>query len=210
MIALRDTPEGYGLITRTLHGSVAFLMIGNFALGLLGEEEEGSNLVYDLHVSLGLLTGVLVVIWILWRLVNPKPEPLSRSPLERSLARGVHVALLLLPLLIVASGIGGILGDGRPLTFFGVELAAGPPASSAPALPGAPFLRDGWFEEVAYEEEEGEAEGGAFWGELHELLAQPLFLLLLALHLAGVLKHHLVDRDRTLERMLGTVRSAGS
>ncbi len=210
MTRLRDTAEGYGPVTRALHWSVAVLMIGNFALGLVGEEAEGSTLVYDLHVSLGLLTGVLVVIWILWRLVNPKPEPLSRSPLERVLARGVHVALLLLTLLIVASGIGGVLGDGRPLTFFGVELAAGAPSPPTPALYGEPSLRSGWFEEEEYEEEYGEAEGGEFWGELHELLSQPLFLLLLALHVGGALKHHFVDRDRTLARMLGRLRSAAS
>ncbi len=207
MVVLRDSSTRYGLVTRALHWSVAALMIGSFALGLLGEEAEGGSLVYDLHVSLGLLTGVLVVIWILWRLMNPKPEPLSRSPLERGLARGVHVALLLLTLLIVASGVGGVLGDGRPLTFFGVELAAGSPAPSAPVLYGEPSLRNGWFEEE-YEEEYGEAEGGEFWGELHKLLSQPLFLLLLALHVGGVLKHHFVDRDRTLARMLGRTQGA--
>ncbi len=207
MSALRDTPEGYGLVTRALHWSVAALMIGNFALGLLGEEAEGSGLVYDLHVSLGLLTGVLVVIWILWRLANPKPEPLSRSPLERGLARGVQFALLLLTLLIVASGVGGVLGEGRPLSFFGVDLAA---ASSSPVPYGEPSLRNGWFEEEEYEDEYGETEAGEFWEELHELLSQPLFLLLLALHLGGVLKHHFVDRDRTLARMLGGLRGAAS
>ncbi len=210
MRRLRDTREGYGLVTRALHWSVAGLMIGNFALGLLGEEAEGSSLVYDLHVSLGLMTGALVGVWILWRLMNPKPEPLSRSPLERGLARGVHVALLLLTLLIVASGIGGVLGEGRPLTFFGVELAAGSPASSAPLLYSEPSLRNGWFEEGGYEEEYGEAEGGEFWGELHELLSQPLFLLLLALHVGGVLKHHFLDRDRTLARMLRALRGTAS
>ncbi len=211
MMALRDTSEGYGPVTRVLHWSVAVLMIGNFALGLLGEEAEGSGLVYDLHVSLGLATGALVMIWILWRLANPKPEPVSRSPLERGIARGVHMALLLLTLLIVASGVGGVLGEGRPLTFFGIELAAGSSSQGVSGPLGKPSLRGSPFEEdETFEPEYGESQSSAFWGEAHELLSQPLFLLLLALHLAGVLKHHFVDRERPLARMLGRPRGTAS
>ncbi len=212
MVALRDTPEGYGLVTRILHWSVAALMIGNFALGLLGEEVEGGRSLYELHVSLGLLTGLLVIVWILWRLANPKPEPLSRNPVERGLARGVHLALPLLTLAIVASGVGGVLGEGRPLVFFGVELAAGAPSRPTLAPYGEDVFRGGRYgeEEDEFEEAYGETEAGEFWEELHEFLSQPLFLLLLALHVGGVLKHQLVDRDGTLGRMLGGARSTVS
>ncbi len=208
MGTFRDTPESYGLVTRSLHWSVAVLMIGNFALGLLGEEENPE--IYALHISLGLLTGALILFWIFWRFANPKPRSLSNSPLERGLARGVHLALMLLVLLVVASGVGSVLGEGRPLTFFGVELVTGGPRAQPDIFGGAP-PRYGWFEEEEeFEDEYGETESGEFWGELHEFLAQPLFLLLLALHVGGVLKHHLVDRDGTLRRMLGPARGTAT
>ncbi len=37
---------------------------------------------------------------------------------------------------------------------------------------------------------------------IHET-APPLLLLLLALHVGAALKHHLIDRDATLRRMIG-------
>jgi cytochrome b561 len=42
----------------------------------------------------------------------------------------------------------------------------------------------------------------SLWGIAHTALAY-LMLLAVALHIAGALKHHLVDRDGTLRRMLG-------
>ena len=51
----------------------------------------------------------------------------------------------------------------------------------------------------------------ATWFRIHGLLAYGLYVLL-ALHLLGVLKHHLLDRDPVLRRMLPrrrTVRPAG-
>ncbi len=40
-------------------------------------------------------------------------------------------------------------------------------------------------------------------GDIHELLAWGL-IVTAAIHAAGALKHHLIDRDTTLIRMLGT------
>ena len=47
----------------------------------------------------------------------------------------------------------------------------------------------------------------ATWFRIHGLLAYGLYALL-ALHLLGVLKHHLLDRDPVLQRMLPRRRMA--
>jgi cytochrome b561 len=42
----------------------------------------------------------------------------------------------------------------------------------------------------------------SFFSEVHELLGYTL-IAAVSLHLAGALKHHLIDKDGTLRRMLG-------
>ena len=101
---------------------------------------------------------------------------MSTTPAERLLAQSIQALLLILPILMVISGYLVSTADGRPLEVFG------------------------WFEVPAPGLEIENLEDKA--GEIHAWLGY-LLLGLILLHVTGALKHHFIDRDATLVRMLG-------
>ncbi len=200
-MTLRDGPDRYGLVSLILHWGLAGSMLASWLLGQLDEEGGG----FALHVSLGLLALAFAGGWLVWRLRMPRPQPVVSSPLERTLARTVQAGLVATALIGALSGILAQRAEGDAVRFFGVPVAV--PEMPSP-VPAARADGDGerWGDLWDEEESAGETAGsgsGEFWEELHELVVQPLFLLLLALHLAGVVKHHLWDGVPILRRMLG-------
>lgn len=133
------------------------------------------RLLPEIHRGLGLLLALPLLLRALWRAANPRPLILA-PPLERILARSVQALLLILPILMVTSGYLISTADGRPVEVFG------------------------WFEVPAPGLKVDNLEDKA--GEVHAWLGY-LLLGLILLHIAGALKHHLLDRDVTLIRMLG-------
>jgi cytochrome b561 len=129
-----------------------------------------------IHKGVGLLLFGLVAVRMAWRFISPPPPLLAHhSPLQRRAARAVHRMLLLL---LVAMGVSGYLiatADGRPLSVFEVEVL--------PSLVSGKRLED-------------------TAGTVHLTVGITLMTLAL-LHGLAALKHHFIDRDRTLLRMLG-------
>lgn len=176
---LRNTENRYGLVSIALHWLVAVAVFGQLGLGLWIEELE----LYDpwyrsgpaLHKSIGVLLFMVVALRLLWRWLNPHPA-IAGSAFERKAAVLAH---RLLYLLLFATMLAGYListADGRPIDVFGLfEVPA--------TLSG-------------FENQEDIA------GEAHELLAFSL-IGLVGLHALAALKHHFIDRDSTLQRMLG-------
>lgn len=178
---IRNTATDYGLVAIVLHWLIAIAVVGLFALGLWISDLEYYDAWYQrgpaLHKGLGVLLFITVAVRLLWRWgnVGPRPEP-SHSAWERLLARITHAALYVL---LFATMIAGYListADGRPVDVFGLFTV---PAT----LSGLKNQED-----VA--------------GEVHEVLAFTL-IGLSTLHALAAVKHHFVDRDRTLKRMLG-------
>ncbi|EZJ53161.1 hypothetical protein AC93_1190 [Escherichia coli 2-005-03_S4_C2] len=131
----------------------------------------------ELHKSIGILLMMGLVIRVLWRVISPPPGPLpSYSPMTRLAAKAGHLALYLL---LFAIGISGYListADGKPISVFG------------------------WFDVPATL-----ADAGAqadFAGALHFWLAWSV-VVLSVMHGFMALKHHFIDKDDTLKRMLG-------
>lgn len=177
----RNTRERYGWVAVVLHWGVAMTIIGLFALGLWMVELDYYDPWYrrgpDLHKGIGiLLFGGMLVRWF-WRLVNLVPEPdkgLSRW--ERKAAQMAHWLLYALPLLIMGSGYLISTADGRAVDVFGWF--------AVPALiSGLP----------------GQADSA---GDIHLVLAIGL-MILAGVHMLAALKHHFIDHDRTLKKMLG-------
>lgn len=181
---LRNTHNRYGLVTIALHWVVALLVIGLFILGLymtgLGYYDPWYVAAPNLHRSVGVILLLLLVLRLLWRLLNPAPEPVGDDPrILRRLAGSVHVLLYLLLFAIAISGYLISTADGRGIEVFGWF--------TLPAL--IPAFDN--MEDVA--------------GEIHYLLAVTM-MLLVVLHSLAALKHHFLDRDPTLTRMLGIRR----
>lgn len=180
-IIWRNTDKGYGLVQIGLHWVTALLVAILLPLGLWMTGLDYYDPWYrkgpDLHRSIGVMLGLVMLARIAWRLSGTQPEPLASSALERQLAKTAHGLLYLLPLLLVASGYLISTADGRPVDVFG------------------------WFELPAtLQDIEGQED---IAGEIHFALAMVL-LTLIVLHLLAALRHHYIFKDDTLRRMLKT------
>ncbi|NIP72166.1 MAG: cytochrome b [Gammaproteobacteria bacterium] len=177
----RNSESSYGLIAVALHWLVAASVIGLFALGMWMVDLTYYHPWYQrgpaIHRSVGVLLFAVMLVRLTWRLTNPRPRHAPGvSPLEARLAAGAYVLLYALIFTVLVSGYLISTADGRPVEIFGLFQV---PA----ALSGIDNQED-----IA--------------GTIHRLLA---FVLvgLAAVHALAALKHHFIDRDRTLLRMLG-------
>ncbi len=184
--------SGYSRAAITFHWLIAALLIGNFAGGLLmGDLLDSADpaqkrlgfQVIQLHKSTGLTILVLSLMRLVLRLTTDRPAlPGHMTPTERALAHlshwGFYGVMILVPL------TGWIMVSASPLGF--------------------PTIWFGLFEWPHLPIETSKAVSGSA-NEAHELLAYA-GAGLLALHVAGALKHHYFDRDDVLARMLPFVR----
>ena len=177
----RNSERRYGWVAVTLHWGVALMVVGLFALGLwmtsLGYYDPWYRKGPDLHRAVGVLLFALLILRLAWRGFNPPPaaEP-SHAPWERLVAHCAHRTLYLLLILICLSGYLISTADGRPVPIFG--------GFEIPAL----------IHGIDRQEE--------YAGTAHYVLAL-ITIALAGLHALAALKHHFIDRDRTLLKMLG-------
>lgn len=168
----------YGIISILLHWSMALLILGLFFLGKYMVDLDYYHPWYqkapDLHRSLGVVVATLLVLRWIWRQLNPRPAIIG-SPLEQRLASNAHRLFYVLIALAAASGYLISTADGRGIEVFG--------------LFQIPALFDG------FDNQEDLA------GKIHEALTLAL-VVLAAGHGLAALKHHFIDRDDTLRRML--------
>lgn len=168
-----------------LHWLVALFMLSLVAVGFYMAEQEAWAL-YPLHKSFGVLAFIFIVLRVSWRIKEGWPEPLGHAAAwQTSVAKLVHWGLLLVTLAMPISGMVFSGASGHGFGLFGWVIVASNHASDDPSkvIPYNEHLAD-------------------LGHEVHEVLAL-VFLGLLALHLAGVIKHQLIDKDGTLARMLG-------
>lgn len=183
-MTINNTRTAYGWAAIGLHWISA---IGVTALYLLGERMEEAPdraaklAAQDLHVSVAVLLFAFLAARLLWSLSQPKPAPLERNRLLNTAAKVVQVLFLAMIAILIITGPLAIWSTGRSIEAFDLFTIASP-------FPG----RVGWLHEAA------EQVHGA---------ASKLFWPLIALHLAGALKHLLLDRDRTLQRILWVRRA---
>lgn len=180
---LKNTHDTYGACAIVIHWLFALIVFGLFGLGLYMVELTYYDPWYRgslaLHESVGVTLFGLLLLRVLWRLVNVQPKPEPGKAWEHAIAALVHGLLYLIPLLLMLSGYLIATADGRPLAVFDLV--------SIPALP------------ALMENQED------FFGEVHEILAWGL-MALAGVHAAAALKHHFINKNRTLKRMLGMQR----
>jgi cytochrome b561 len=173
----------YNALAITLHWLIFILVASGFALALYMTELPLSpqKLRYiSWHKWIGVTVFALALARVGWRLAHPAP-PLADSipPWQRSAANATH---LLLYALIVAIPLSGWLmssAAGVPTVYLGII-----------PLPN-PLARDKELAELIR--------------SVHALLNYTL-LALVIVHVAAALKHHFIDRDDVLARMLPLVK----
>jgi cytochrome b561 len=169
----------YTAIAKLFHWGMAVLIVGLLALGFVMTDMELSPeklQYYSWHKWAGVSVFALVWLRLAWRVMNPPPAyPNSMSKMLKALAHLGHVALYGLMIVIPLSGWLLSSAKGVQTVWFGV-------------LPLPDLL-------------EKDKELGHLLHEVHEALNFVL-LFLLAGHVAAALKHHWIDKDDILKRML--------
>jgi cytochrome b561 len=163
----------------TLHWLTAVMILAQVLLITAHEATEGpiSREFVMAHKSLGLTILVLTLARVGWRLANPPlPMPEAMRGWEKMLARGTHILFYVLMIGLPLGGWAASSAGGRVVEWFGLF--------AWPSLP-LPQSRD-----LARD-----------FMDAHEAGVKVLYVLL-ALHVGAALKHHFLDRDNVLHRML--------
>jgi cytochrome b561 len=177
---LTNSFSGYGWISIALHWVIAVCIIGLFALGLwMVDLSFYSPWYHDapaIHKSLGVLLIGLMALRLVWRWGNPTPKPPANH--SRFVTFAAHSAHALLYLLVFALGVSGYFistAEGHGIDVFN------------------------WFTVPAYPL--GIENQADIAGEFHYWIAVTL-IVLAGVHMLAALKHHFIDKDVTLKRML--------
>lgn len=183
---IKNTPFGYGIVSIALHWLMAITIFSLFGLGLYMVELTYYDAWYkgslDLHKNIGMVLLVALMLRIIWRMVNivPKSADKSASNIEIKAAHYAHLALYSLMALIMLSGYLISTADGRAIDVFGLI--------SIPAL------------SINFSNQEDIA------GSIHEILAWTLIVLSTG-HALAAFKHHFINKNKTLLRMIKPVSS---
>lgn len=171
--------DGYTRTALSLHWLIALLIFTAFPLGVYMHELPLSPYklqLYSYHKWIGVTVFLLMMVRLYWRLMHRPPAlPLSMPRWERIAAESVHYLLYALLFLIPLSGWLMSSAKGFQTVWFGV-------------LP----LPDLVGKDKAL---------GDMLKEVHELLNFTL-LGVLGGHIGAALKHHFIERDDILARML--------
>lgn len=180
-----DTAEKFSPVTLLLHWIVGLSIIGLLAVGVYMAENEVWSL-YPIHKSFGFLIFFVVLLRVVWRLKNGWPTPVSQySKVEQILAKVVHWVLIIGTVLMPISGMMMSTMGGHGLEVFGLEVVG---ANMNPENPTKTLPIN---KELA-----------SFFHGAHHWLGEAMIVAVI-LHVVGALKHHIIDRDGTLRRMLG-------
>lgn len=166
-------------VTRILHWLIAVHMLGLIALGWwmidLTYYSQWYNLAPFLHKAFGITVFLLGIALLIYRSARPMPKDHSgHTAMEVVASKIAHWILFIAVLTIPISGYLFTTAKGEGVSIFGLF--------TLPALvPVSNTVRDLAIDFHIY----------ASYG----------LLAVIAAHAAGALKHHVVDRDRTLRRM---------
>lgn len=186
---MTTSPSPLSKTTISLHWIIALGIIGMLAFGIYiedfvpGKLADGSRNPFRgelmmLHKSIGVVILTVALARIFWRMSEGWPKPVGVfKKLEKILAKTAIWLLLLGTLIMPLSGIVMSQAAGRVVPVFGLfELPIIFPESKA------------------------------LGGVAHEVHGIGAWVLIAAIsfHIVGALKHHFIDKDATLKRMLGS------
>jgi cytochrome b561 len=178
-MTFRNTQRSWGTLSKALHWLIVLLILNQWVIAARADSLPlGAAKLSALgwHKSFGMTILALAIIRLVWRWLNPVP---TLDGFAKGWERGLaHLSHLLLYGLILAIPLSGwLMSSARnfPVSWFGLF--------QFPDLVSP--------DKSLYERMHG----------LHETLFAVLVVVAL-LHVAGALKHHFIDRNELLKRML--------
>jgi len=178
--------SSYGAVAKGLHWLIALAIVTMLVIGFtMTRMPNGSEkfALFQWHKSIGITILLLSLLRLLWRLVHPVPPlPPAMPRWEKIAARASHAFFYVLMI-------------GMPLTGWAIVSAS--PLNLPTMLYG--IVR--WPNLPVLPDLENKKEIGHMIGGFHNTGAYVLAGLL-ALHVAAALKHHFMDKDDVLARMM--------
>lgn len=169
----------YGVVAQAFHWATAIIVLVAFIYGPGGSEQRVYSTARDfdrqLHETLGLCVFALVVMRVLWRMVDTRPDPAELPRWMDIASKAVQGALYLLLFALPLTAAAGAWLEGHPLT-----LLAGLQIPSPVAI---------------------SHDTGATIAEIHTWLGDAI-LWLAGFHALAAIYHHLVLKDGVLVSML--------
>lgn len=170
----------YDWLSILLHWFIAIAVIGLFASGLwmvdLGYYDDWYYQAPFWHKGIGIIAGSLIVLRWLWSLFRPSLPLIPNSAWQHLAAKIAHQLMNIAVLLLVISGYVMVTAKGDGLNVFDWF--------SIPAIVNS---KSHWVDPA---------------GSVH-LWTGYFIIALASLHALAALKHHLIDKDGTLKRMIG-------
>ena len=168
----------YGWTSISLHWIGAIAIIVSYLTGEAMDGERGNGAAYASHVSWAAVLAVPLAIRVVWRMADGIKTTTNQAAIYTLASKIVMVGFLIAIVLSVLSGI-LVFQDavaarkklGNPLEVFSLSIPS-----------PLPRMRD--LHEIVE--------------ETHEV-ATHIFIPLLVLHVAGALKHALIDKDNVLK-----------
>jgi cytochrome b561 len=182
-VSIAGARQRYSAAAIGLHWLVALMILCSATLGLYMVDLQLSPTklkLYSWHKWLGVTIFLVAAVRLVWRLTHPAPDlPATVPSWQRRAAALTHALLYLLLFVIPLSGWLMSSALGVQVVYFGV-------------LPLPDLV------------EKDKALGEQL--KLAHLALNVTLLTLVVLHVAAALKHHFLDRDEVLHRMLPAVR----
>jgi len=178
---LKNPVGRYDMLSITLHWSVAIFTIALFISGLwmveLGYYDDWYYQAPWWHKGIGIVTAFLVIFRWLWTLVRQTPEDIISIPLwQRLIAKLVHSLMNIAILVLLISGYLLVTAKGDGLSVF-----------DGFTIPALFTNKPNWVDPAGF---------------IH-LWTGYFIICLASLHALAAIKHHFIDKDVTLKRMLG-------
>lgn len=182
---LKNTGDTYGSVTKTLHWLISLLiicmLIFGFILSDMSDKNPMKSELIGLHKSVGMTVLLLMILRLAWRFINPQPAlPITVPDWEKFSARSVQVLFYLVLFIMPISGwVMSSLG-GHPVMFWGWFNTA------------LPFTKNTQLAEEFF--------------TVHGVIAW-VIIGLLVLHVGAAFKHHFIEKNNVLRKMLPGYKS---
>lgn len=161
----------YGWTSITLHWIGAVAILVSYLTGEAMEDDRGASSIFADHVSWAAILAVPLAARVAWRIIDGVKKTSDQAAIFHLASKIVMAGLLLAIVLSVVSGFLLPWSLGNPVEVFSFSIAS-----------PLPPMRE--LHEVME--------------EVHEVSTH-LFIPLVALHVAGALKHAVIDRDGVLK-----------